>query len=315
MSGGVVTILPEMPSLSRLYLTAAAAAAKNRMLGGHQPGQPAELPQASHEVHSVLADVARLTEYQHLLGGSARDVMPAGFIHTLAFPVAMSLMVREDFPLPLLGMIHLQNRIEQFEPILYAQPLAIRAWATELTGHRAGTQVDVVVEVRADDGGTRPRSEGNGSCLWRGISTYLAKGIFLPGLDKSIEARPAPDFAAPDPTALWRLGPDVGRSYAAVSGDFNPIHLSALSAKVLGMRRSIAHGMYLASRVLTEVGSPEPDAFSADISFEAPVFLPATLALRIGDGPAVDGGSSRSEYEGWNPRTGRRHFSGSVSPL
>lgn len=47
----------------------------------------------------------------------------------------------------------------------------------------------------------------------------------------------------PNPTALWQLGVDTGRAYASVSGDFNPIHLSVLSAKALGMRRSIAHGM------------------------------------------------------------------------
>jgi acyl dehydratase len=63
------------------------------------------------------------------------------------------------------------------------------------------------------------------------------------------------DFKAPDPTALWQLGVDTGRAYAAVSGDFNPIHLSVLSAKALGMRRSIAHGMYLASRALADVGA------------------------------------------------------------
>lgn len=34
--------------------------------------------------------------------------------------------------------------------------------------------------------------------------------------------------------AVWRVSADVGRRYATVSGDVNPIHLSALAARALG---------------------------------------------------------------------------------
>ena len=105
--------------------------------------------------------------------------------------------------------------------------------------------------------------------------------MFLPGIDKPSRPRRRRRFSAPDPTALWQLGVDTGRAYAAVSGDFNPIHLSVLSAKALGMRRSIAHGMYLASRALADVGAVKGDAFSWEVAFEAPVFLPARVALDI----------------------------------
>jgi acyl dehydratase len=295
-------LLPELPSLSKLYLNAAGMAAKNRLLGsdrGHG------LPAYSAQVNHVVAGLPRLTAYQHLLGNTARDVMPAGFVHTLAFPVAMQVMVREDFPLPLLGMIHLRNRVESFTPIHYSQPLTIRSWARDLAGHRAGTQVDLVVEVRGD----------SGDMLWRGVSSYLAKGIYLPGVDRPAPASTPEDFHAPEPTALWRLGVDTGRQYAAVSGDFNPIHLSALSAKALGMRRSIAHGMFLASRALAEVRSPEPEAFEWSVSFDAPVYLPARVAVRIDDDGDDDGGWRGSAYLGWNRSTGRRHFTGRVAPL
>ncbi|MCU1573936.1 MAG: hypothetical protein JWO93_2018 [Micrococcaceae bacterium] len=296
-------LLPELPSLSKLYLNAAGMAAKNRLLGSDRgPG----LPEYSAQVNHVVAGLPRLTAYQHLLGNTARDVMPAGFVHTLAFPVAMQVMVREDFPLPLLGMIHLRNRVESFTPIHYSQPLTIRSWARDLAGHRAGTQVDLVVEVRADSGD---------DVLWRGVSSYLAKGVYLPGVDRPAPASMPEDFNAPEPTALWRLGVDTGRQYAAVSGDFNPIHLSALSAKALGMRRSIAHGMFLASRALAEVRSPEPDAFEWSVSFDAPVYLPASVAVRIVDDRDADGGWHGSGYLGWNRSTGRRHFSGRVAPL
>ena len=303
MTGSQPLILGEMPSLSKLYLNAAATAARRRVLGTHTDSA---LPDGSHEVRGVRAGVENLTAYQHLVGETAGDILPAGFLHALAFPLAMSVMNRDDFPLPLLGMIHLGNQVVQFAPVRFTEAVDIRAWAEDLRGHRSGTQLDLVAEVR----GT-----GDGALRWRGVSTYLAKGVFLPGIDKASAAPPPADFRTPDPTALWQLGVDTGRAYAAVSGDFNPIHLSVLSAKALGMRRSIAHGMYLASRALADVGAAKGEAFRWDVAFEAPVFLPARVALDINTVQDGDGGWQRSDYVAWNPRSGRRHFRGSVTAL
>jgi acyl dehydratase len=215
-------------------------------------------------------------------------------------------MNRDDFPLPLLGMIHLRNSVQQRFPVLFPDTLDITAKVENLRGHRAGTQVDVLAEVRPG---------GSAEICWVGVSTYLAKGVFLPGIDKASQASARTEFEAPDPTALWHLGVDTGRAYAAVSGDFNPIHLSVLSAKALGMRRSIAHGMYLAARALADVGPSRGDSFVWDVDFDAPVFLPATVALEINTVEGNAGAWNRSGFVAWNPRSGRRHFHGSASAL
>lgn len=295
--------MADLPSLSRLYVNAAATAARRR-LGGSTG--VVDLPTEKHEVRNVRCDVQTLTSFQHLLGEPASDVLPAGFVHAMAFPVAMSVLARDDFPLPLLGMIHLRNVIEQLVPIHFGEAVDITAGVQDLRGHRAGTQVDVVAEVR---------STGDGSLRWTGTSTYLAKGVFLPGVDKVSNGPAKDEFVPPNPTALWQLGVETGRSYAAVSGDFNPIHLSALSAKALGMPRSIAHGMYLASRALADIGVPREASFRWDVSFEAPVYLPAKVALEITTEQSDDGGWQRSAFVGWNPRSGRRHFRGAVEGI
>lgn len=296
-------ILEDVPSLSKLYVNAAATAARRRLLGAHTE---TKLPQATHEVRGIQADVTVLTSYQHLIGETASDLLPSGYIHALTFPVAMSVLNREDFPLPLLGMIHLRNHVEQLAPVHFSELLDVRAWTGNLTGHRSGTQFQVVTEVRL---------RGAEEPVWRGVSTYLAKGAFLPGVDKPVPPPAAPAFSAPDPTAVWQLGVDTGRMYAAVSGDFNPIHLSVLSAKALGLPRAIAHGMYLASRALADVGAVKGGRFAWEVEFEAPVFLPARVALHIDTVHTQQGSWQRSEYVAWNPRSGRRHFTGSVSAL
>ncbi len=243
----------------------------------------------------MRADVENLTAYQHLVGETASDTLPAGYVHALAFPVSMSVMNREDFPLPLLGMIHLKNRIEQLAPIQFSEQLDIRSWAENLAGHRAGTQLDVVAEVR---------SGSSGDILWRGVSTYLAKGVFLPGIDKpgSPNGASAGDFSPPDPTALWQLGLDTGRSYATVSGDFNPIHLSVLSAKAWDCGGDQSRTECIWPRVhLPTSGAVKSDSFTWDVAFEAPVFLPARVALDITTVQADSGSWERSDYVAWNP--------------
>uniref|UniRef100_UPI003B3B821C MaoC/PaaZ C-terminal domain-containing protein n=1 Tax=Pseudactinotalea sp. TaxID=1926260 RepID=UPI003B3B821C len=202
-----------------------------------------------------------------------------------------------DFPLPLMGMVHLANRIEHREQLLSGDSLDVRAWAENLRLHRAGTQVELVTEV----------SRG-GDVVWRGVSTYLTKGKTLRTAAPA-DATERVDVALPPVTGQWRLGADVGRRYAAVSGDRNPIHLSALTAKLFGFPRAIAHGMYTASRALATVGAARGEAFRWSVEFGKPVLLPGTVTF----GLTAEGAGHT--YAGWDAKRGRTYLSGAVTPL
>jgi len=288
-------VLPRVPALAGLYGRGLLASARLGVTGGVRPASRA-VPDVSYVVDDVRADADHLTAYQHLLHEAATDALPAGYVHVLAFPVAMALMVRPDFPLPLLGMVHLANRVEQRRPLTLGDRLAVRAWARGLRPHRSGTQVDLVTEVTSDD-----------EVAWQGVSTYLAKGVRLPDAPHDDSERPS--FTPPVRTGRWELPADVGRRYAAVSGDRNPIHLSPVTARALGFRRAIAHGMYTASRALRDVGAARGDAFTWSAEFAAPVLLPGVVDVRVardGDGHA---------FTAWHPRTGRLHLTATVTPL
>jgi acyl dehydratase len=281
-------VLPEVPGLGGLFARGAAASVAHRV----RPGA-STLPDVQYVVRGVTADAEHLTAYQHLLGESGSDVLPAGFVHVLAFPVATAVMARSDFPLPLVGLVHLANRVTQLRPVRLGDAFDVHASATDLRAHRSGTQVDLVTEVFLD-----------GAVAWRGVSTYLARGVHLAG---SADDAPA-EFVAPTPTGRWTLAGDTGRRYAAVSGDRNPIHLSALSAKAFGFPRAIAHGMYTASRALADVGAARGDAFDWSVDFVKPVLLPGTVTVRIAR--AGDGFT----FAGWNARSGKPHLTGAVVP-
>ncbi|TWH35062.1 acyl dehydratase [Isoptericola variabilis J7] len=263
------------------------------------------LPDVAYRVTGVeTADLAtHLRDYQRLLHEPASDAMPAGYLHVLAFPLATAVMVRGDFPLPLLGMVHLTNAVEHRGPVRVGDRLEVRAWAENLRPHRRGVQVDLVAEVWPDGGAERP--------VWRGVSTYLAKGFEVPPSTSPEDGdrAPAGTWIPPLPTGRWALGPGTGRAYGAVSGDRNPIHLSALSAKAFGFPRAIAHGMYTAARALADVGHARGDAYRWTVEFAKPVLLPGTVDVAVT--PTEDGFG----YVGWNARRRLKHFEGTVTPL
>ena len=72
---------------------------------------------------------------------------------------------------------------------------------------------------------------------------------------------------------------DIGRRYAAVSGDRNPIHLHGLSARLFGQQGAIAHGMWTKARCLAALQGHLPEAFTVEVAFKLPVRLPAKVAF------------------------------------
>jgi acyl dehydratase len=117
--------------------------------------------------------------------------------------------------------------------------------------------------------------------VWRGVSTYLARGPS----DESAASEGPPDIDDLASRAVVRLrfAEDAGRRYASVSGDVNPIHLHALSARAFGFDRAIAHGMFSYARVLASLGARVSAAGSSTVWVRKPVKLPSTATLAESD--------------------------------
>ncbi|MEN0128493.1 MAG: hypothetical protein AAGC49_03560, partial [Brevundimonas sp.] len=171
--------LAEVPGLAGVYARGATSAARLAVSRRTRPTAPA-LPGVELVVRGVQPDADHLTRYQRLVGETGSDVLPAGYVHVLTFPVSTALMARTDFPLSLLGMVHVANRITQVRPVRLGEALDVRVLARGLRPHRSGAQVDLVAEVTVD-----------GELVWTGTSTYLAKGVHLlpvgPGADGADE--------------------------------------------------------------------------------------------------------------------------------
>lgn len=262
-----------------------------------------ELPDLTLERIAVEIDRERLAAYNRLCGFPVRDELPATYLHNLTFPLAIELMTDRAFPFAPLGMIHLENRITQLRPVGTGERPDVRLWAHDAAPHRAGTRFTVSGEASVD-----------GEVVWRDDSVYLAPGPADGGngdrpVRKQGGARPAALPPAPQPEAVWELAADIGRRFAAVSGDRNPIHLSNLSARAFGMPSAIAHGMYLKARCLAALDAGLPGAFAVEVRFRRPARLPSRVGFSTS---ALDG---RTTFAVHRLRRGTPHVLGSVEPL
>ena len=255
---------PRMPVLYTKALTGIGRSALRRLpgVGGGEP----ELPDTELRLGDIEVDRDRLAAYDRVCGFRLGDALPPTYPHILAFPLAMQLMTSGGFPFPVVGMIHIRNRIEQVRPIDAGEPLTVRVWTEDLRPHDKGMQF----EIRAE-------AEAGLEVLWRSWSTYLHRGG---GGDSSSSKegdgdRPEP----PRAQGQWEVPGDIGRDYAGVSGDSNPIHMHALTARLFGMPRPIAHGMWLKARCLGALEGHLPGAVSIDVSFKLPVYIPGKVSF------------------------------------
>jgi acyl dehydratase len=233
--------------------------------------RPGSLPERELRRDGIAVDRRRLAEYDRVCGFRLSDTLPATYPHVLAFPLALELIAGGDFPFGVLGLVHVGNAIEQLRPLDAGEPLDLRLWADRLGEHPRGRTVDIVAEGYVD-----------GELAWRDRSTYLHReSVRREGTVPAGTGRPRKEAreAVPVPSAVWDVPGDIGRRYAAVSGDRNPIHLHGLAAKLFGQQTAIAHGMWTKARCLAALQAQLPGAFTVDVAFKLPVRLPARVAF------------------------------------
>lgn len=300
-----VVVLDGMPVAAAQYARALAPRRRPSIAEG--------LPDRVVNLLHHRCEVADVAAYNRVCGFTLTDWQPATWLHVLTFPLQLTLMTAEDFPLAPLGMVHVSNTIRQVRPVQLTEPLELRVRAEGPHPHRRGVLVDLVGEVLVA-----------GEQVWTGRSSYLSRAARLPDdgeeSRRSNSSRPSegngsrppaaaegsqqdpptveetgsPQARPPEPqlptAGLWRLPSDLGRRYAAVSGDANPIHLNPLAAKAFGLPRTIAHGMWTHAHALAALQPRLPDSFEVSVRFAKPVLLPSTVrfaAAQTGEGFAT----------------------------
>ena len=223
-----------------------------------------ELPDRSYLLLDHKQDPAWLAAYDKVCGFTLRDRVPATWLHVQTFPLQAALMAEDDFPMSLAGLVHVSNTMTLHRPVDLGERLRMRVCAENLLPHPKGVAFDMRGQIHVGD-----------ELVWEGSSNYLAIGA------KGVEGEPVKTehLAAPTapPSQEWRLPADLGRQYAKVSEDANPIHLSPVSAKLFGFPRAIAHGMWAHARAMAALGGRLPAAYTVRVQFAKPILLPGKV--------------------------------------
>ena len=227
-------------------------------------GGGGEMPELHRTRTGVRVDPEHLARYARVCGFRLRDEVPATYPHVLAFPMHMDLMTDGSFPFGAVGLVHVDNRIAVHRPVRIGDALDLTVRPSEVRAHPKGKAFSLITELRVD-----------GDVVWEEASTFLRRGG---GSGEAAPKRRRKKDPGPPPfRAEWKVPGDLGRRYAAVSGDSNPIHMHALSARLFGFPRAIAHGMWTKARCLAALESSLPPAFAVEVEFKKPILLPGRV--------------------------------------
>lgn len=215
---------------------------------------------------SLQVDQQRLAAYRKVCGFVDNGLLPPTYPHVMAFALQMQLLTDRDFPFPLLGLVHLSNRIRVLRPMGGVGQVRASVNVENLNAHPKGAVFSLV--TRLDD---------QLGPLWEAESEMLCKGVQLDGALVEPEEQERPALTE---VAHWSAPADIGRQYAKVSGDYNPIHLSGISARLFGFPTAIAHGLWNKARTLAALDDHLPEAnLEIDVTFKKPVRLPSEVTL------------------------------------
>jgi acyl dehydratase len=247
---------------------------------------------------AVTIDRPPVTSYAGVCSFPVKDTVPLTYPHLLAFPLHLAILTDPSFPFPAVGAVHLTNSITGRRPIAVGETVTVTTRADEVRPHPKGRTVDVVTSVDA-----------GGEVVWESTSTYLHRGVSTGSTSASDDAvADGGPREIPPGRVTWRLPGDLGRRYAAVSGDHNPIHLYPLTAKALGFKRQIAHGMWSLARCVAAIENRLPDAVTVDAAFKKPIFLPGSVAFGVARHD--DGKDEGLAFALSSPKSGAPHLVG-----
>lgn len=252
------------------------------------------------EVRRVRLSAAHVRRYREVCGVPEAATLPPAYLHVLAMPLHMQLFVARGFPVKVLGLIHLRNTIRVLGDIGVDAPLQLHVHFESMRLTDAGQEYDFTT-----------RYERDGVAVWEEVSTMFARGNTAPkegakrpSLERSMHPKEGTD------TQTLAIAENTGWRYARVSGDFNPIHLTAKTAAMFGFKQAVAHGMWSMGRCLGAAAAHLPAGkIQVDTQFMLPVYLPSQVLSRTWK---VDNGVNISMC---TPRGDRLHLAMQVRTL
>lgn len=250
-----------LPSLPREYWQA---------LTHSKPGLAYEqaIPRITLEVAQLRLDAQALARYRQF--ADSTEAFPLAYAYVLAQPAHFHLINQPDFPVRCVGLVHSSHQARRLGDIDLSSPLQLRVTVTEDHVRRRGREFTLHTLLQQ-----------NGHAVIEMNSGYFTRVNGMPPNHAPRISDPPVSVTTPaELLADLHFPAHFGRSYARVSGDFNPIHLYDWLARPLGFRRAIAHGVGSMARIEAELSRRSNSSTQElNIRFRRPLELPGDTHL------------------------------------
>lgn len=246
---------------------------------------------------NITVDKKKLKEYIDICGLKDDGNLPLLYPHVFTAPMQMAIVSHRNFPVSCLGILHYRNHIIRHRPIGADEILNIEVELTEHRIVRQGLESDYIIKVKSGD-----------ELVWESITTYMKKGRFGSEYRNSPNSDLIQPMTAAGNTTDLFIPENIGRKYAKICSDYNPIHLSKTIARLLGYRKRVAHAMWAVANGMSVLPEPDPaKTVRVDLIFKGPLFVGSKSHLKT---EKTDDSTRFDYYCGDNPRPG---ISGKVS--
>lgn len=254
----------KLPSLTRLLFAGFLTSSK----GVKGSKTDFTLTQINDNIKIDMENVKKYNAYFNL-----NDTFPLTYLYLLAFPSQISLMTNKKFPITVMGLVHLGNTMELKAEIDTSKPLKLETSAL-IPAKEEGSLFPVFKVNFVQDGTVVA------TCTSNYIAKRKRKGEKKGG--KKVEPEAEKRTAAH--TQEMSFTKKSIFQYAKISGDFNPIHISAFLAKSFGFKSSIAHGWCSASQVLSIAEKHKGKKLKyITVDWKTPILLPGKVKVELFD--------------------------------
>lgn len=206
--------------------------------------------------------------------GDWGDELPPHLFAQFGIPLAMRVIA--GLPYPVQRTLNAGCAWRKHAPLPSGAPLDVRARleSLEADGSRAKASVAIVAGTAS-----APRA------LEAEMRVYIPLSRKRPSAKRTGEPkRQAPSVPA-DAKLLGQLslGAGAGAAFAALTGDFNPIHWLWPAARLAGFKSCILQGFAMHARAVERLGASLPGGVrslaGADVKFARPLPLPAQVGV------------------------------------
>lgn len=257
------TEITPLPSLNRLSSSVFTTLFRSKQIGKSDFS-------LNRIFHLEKIDQGQLERYINFFGFYAGDAsFPLSYLYLMAQPAQAALMLDKAFPLPLPGIVHLNNRLSLLSSIDLNKSFTLKVSAF-IEAKPEGSLFPIVTvdffqqeeKIATCESGYFVRRKSSGKKKKR-----KAEAFSFPVVREE----------------LWNLPALTGKEYARLSGDTNPIHTSGLFARLAGFKRRIIHGWYSLSRGVATIEKHTGEQFRAiSVDFKKPVLLPGDALFSFG---------------------------------